>query len=110
MSLRSDFTGSFNSKIAEATQSGYTLIKVDLISSIQTEMSSAASQGKRQFTLNYGVSYQPQDLRLDGPLWSAYKTGILQAFASEDISISEVSVSLNTLDTVSTSIDLTFSF
>jgi hypothetical protein len=73
-------------------------------------MAAAAARGQKKFTVNYSVSYQPADLRLLGPLWEAYKTGVLQALAAEDLMGNEVTVSLNTADTLATSIDLKFQF
>ena len=68
MSLRTDFTGALDTKLAEARQAGYDFIKVTNLASITSGMATAAAQGKKQFTLNYSVSYQPSDLRLLGNL------------------------------------------
>jgi hypothetical protein len=99
-----------DTKLAQARQAGYDFIKVDNLASITTGLSTAAGQGKKKFTLTYAVTFQPQDLRLEGPLWEAYKTGILEGLSSEDIMGNEVAVKLNTADTLSTSVDLDFDF
>ena len=110
MSLRTDFTGAFDTKLAQARQAGYDFITVTNLANITTGMATAAGQGKRKFTLNYTVTYQPQDLRLLGPLWNAFKSGIIQGLAEEDIMVNEASVALNTSDSLTTSIDLLFDF
>ncbi len=110
MSLRTDFTGATDTALALARASGVTFVATTNLAAITTEMASNAAQGKRTFTLNYDVSFQPDDLRLLGPLWKAFQTGVIQALAVEDIMNNEVTVSLNTASTSSTSIDLTFDF
>ena len=110
MSLRTDFTGAFDTKLAEAREAGYDFIKITNIAAITTAMATVAGQGKKQFTLNYTVTYQPADLRLKGDLWRAYQTGVTEGLASEDLMLNEVTVSLNTSDSLSTSVDLIFDF
>jgi hypothetical protein len=73
-------------------------------------MTAAANSGIREFTFNAGATFQPVDLRLEGALWEAHKSGILQALAEEDIMGNEVTIELNTSDQQSTSIDINFSF
>jgi hypothetical protein len=110
MSLRTDYTGSLDTKLAEARQAGRDFVLVTNLAAITSGMASAAAQGKKAFNLNFGVSYQPQDLRLEGPLWKAYSSGILEGLASEDVMNNEVTVKLNTSDSLNTSIDLDFDF
>ena len=110
MSLRTDYTGSFDAKLAQAREAGRDFIIVTNLAAITTEMAAASAQGKRVFTLNYSVSYQPSDLRLLGPLWEAFKSGLYEGLHSEDVMGNEVTPVLNTSDTLSTSIDLKFDF
>lgn len=110
MSLRTDFTGSLDSKLAEARAAGRTAIVTTNLAAITSAMSTSAAAGKKKFTVSYAVSYQPADLRLKGPLWEAYKSGVLEGLASEDIMGNEVTVELNTSDQLNTSVDLKFSF
>ena len=110
MSLRTDFTGAIDTKLAEARQAGYDFVKVTNIASITSDMATAAGQGKKQFTLNYTATYQPSDLRLQGDLWRAYQSGIREALGNEDLMLNEVAISLNTSDSLTTSIDLAFDF
>lgn len=110
MSLRTSYTGSLNTKLAEARTQGLTFISTTNLAQITSDMATQASHGNKKFTLNYGVSYQATDLRLLGPLWEAFKTGIEQGLAAEDIMGNEVTVVLNTSDQLNTSIDLRFQF
>lgn len=110
MSLRTSYTGTLDAKLAQAKQAGYDFVTVTNLGAITSDMAVAANQGKKIFTLNYSVSFQPDDLRLLGPLWQAFRTGIISGLASEDLMINEVVVSLNTSDSLSTSVDLNFNF
>lgn len=110
MSLRTNYTGALDSKLAEARAAGVTAVATTNLAAITSAMSAAAARGQKKFTVNFSVSYQPADLRLLGPLWEAYKTGVLQALAAEDLMGNEVTVSLNTSDQLATSIDLKFQF
>lgn len=110
MSLRTDYTGALDSKLAEARASGRTAIVTTNLTAIGTAMTAAANKGQKSFTYNFSVSYQPADLRLLGPLWEAYKTGIIQGMAEEDIMANEITISLNTSDQLNTSVDIKFQF
>jgi hypothetical protein len=110
MSLRTDYTGTLDAKLAAARAAGLSFVTIDNLASITTDMAAQANKGVKSFTLTYATTFQPDDLRLNGPLWEAYKSGILQGLSSEDIMGNEVIVSLNTADTVSTRVNLTFSF
>lgn len=110
MSLRTTYTGSLDSKLAQARQAGYDAIMVTNLAFITTELTNAANKGLTEFDVTYTVSYQPNDIRLKGNLYDAYRTGILQAFASQDIMNQEVSVELDTSDSVITLVVLSFSF
>jgi len=109
MTLRTTFTGALDTKLAEAKTAGYTWAVVDNLAAITTEFTTSANKGVRKFTVNLPVSYQPEDLRLLGSLWSAYQTGIAQGLAEQDIMVNEVVIKLNTADQMTTSIDLSFS-
>jgi hypothetical protein len=110
MTLRTTYTGTVNSKLAEAKQAGSDWVLVTNLATITTEMTAAANKGQRAFTLSYDVTYQPSDLRAQGPLWKAFQTGVIEALATEDVMVNEVSVSLNTSDTLTTKVDLKFDF
>lgn len=110
MSLRTNFTGALDTKLAEARAAGRTAVVTTNLAAITSAMDTAAAAGKKIFTVNYAVSYQPADLRLKGPLWHAYKSGVLEGLSSEDIMGNEVTVELNVADQLSTSIDLKFTF
>lgn len=110
MTLRTTYTGGLDSKLAQARQAGYDAVMTTNLAFITTGLTNAANSGLTSFSITFTVSYQPNDIRLKGNLYDAYKTGILQAFASQDIMNQEVVVSLDTSDTVITLAVLTFSF
>lgn len=110
MSFRTTYTGALDTKLAEARAAGNTFITTTNAAAITTGLTDAANKGQKKFTLNYSVSYQPSDLRLLGPLWEAFKTGVEQGLAAQDIMGNEVVVALNTADNLATSVDLKFAF
>ena len=73
-------------------------------------MAAAAAKGLQVFTHTWTISFQPQDIKLAGNLWEAYKSGIEEGLASQDIVGNEVTVALNLTDTVNVQVDLNFSF
>jgi hypothetical protein len=110
MSLRTTYTGAYDTKVAQARQAGYDAILVTNLVTLTTAMTNAANKGLSTFTYDYVASYQSTDLRLQGNLWEAYKTGTLQALASENIMFNEVSVSLDLSDSIDTLVVLSFVF
>jgi hypothetical protein len=110
MSFRLTYTGTLDVKLAQARQAGSDFITVTNVSAITAGLTAAASSGKKSFTLTFSVSYQPADLRLQGALWDAFKTGCEQGLAAQDIMGNEVTVALNTTDLSNTSVDLKFAF
>lgn len=110
MSLRTDFTSAVDTKLAEARTSGNTFVKVTNLANISAEITAAAAKGLKEFTVNLVVTYQPQDLRLNGCLLAAFVSGMEEGLYSEDIMSNEVSIVLNVDDTIETSFDLNFTF
>lgn len=115
MSLRTDYTGALDSKLAEARAAGRNVVidasnEPNPVAGFSTALVAAANQGKKEFTYTVSVGYQPQDLRLEGPLWFAFRSGVLQGLLEQDIMLNEADVKLNTSDQLSTSIDINFTF
>lgn len=110
MSLRTTYTGAYDTKVAQARLAGYDAILTTNLVALTTAMTNAANQGLSTFAYNYVASYQPTDLRLKGNLWEAYRTGILQALASENIMFNEVAVTIDLSDSIITTIVLSFIF
>ena len=110
MSFRTTYTGALDTKLAQARAAGRSFVVTDNVLTIPTALSAAADRGQKKFTISYSVSYQPADLRLLGPLWEAFKTGVLQGLAEQDMMGNEVVVKLNTGDTLATSVDMVFTF
>lgn len=109
MTLRSDYGGALDTALLTARDAGTALI-VTSNASISTQMQAAAAQGKKEFTITLSVSFQPEDLRLEGSLWEAFKTGVEFQLAQEELYSNEVSVELNTSDTMNLQLDLSFNF
>ncbi len=109
MTLKSTFAGGLSSALSTAHAAGLAWV-VSNTAAISALMVTASASGKKTFTVTLPTSFQPADLRLLGPLWFAYQTGVQQGLAVEEIYNSEVTVNLNTADQVTTSIDLVFTF
>lgn len=77
---------------------------------IQTELTNAANQGKKSFTINVAISYLPTSIQLNGPLWNAFRTGMKEALALEEIMDNEYTITLNTSITNQPSADIAFTF
>jgi hypothetical protein len=109
MTLRSDYGGALDTALLTAKAAGVTLITTNL-ATISTEMQNAAAQGKKTFTVTLVVSFQPDDLKLEGNLWSAYSSGVESQLIAEEVYSNEVSVTLNVSDTNQLQLDLNFTF
>jgi hypothetical protein len=110
MSLRTDYTGALDTALAAARTAGNTSVTVTSLVAIMTAMAAAAASGTKTFTVTIPTIFQPVDLRSEGPLWLAYKSGILQGLASEDLMEGDVEVAIDLSDTISTSVSLNFTF
>ena len=110
MSLRTDYTGGLDTKLSEARSAGRTSILTDNLATIQSEMATAATKGQKTFTITLSIGFQPQDIRTGGNLWYAYQSGAQEALYSEDLMNNDVTITLNTDDTVTTAMDLNFTF
>ena len=109
MTLRTDYGGALDTALASAKTAGIAFVTSNL-SSISTSMQNAAVQGKKSFTITLPVTFQPDDLKLYGPLWYAYSSGVEYQLGVEEIYNNEVSVELNESDTNALQLDLSFSF
>lgn len=115
MSLRTDYTGALDSKLAEARAAGRNVVidsvnDPDPVAALTTAMTAAADSGKTSFTYTASVGYQSADIRTGGNLWEAYKTGIIQGLAEQDIMVHESAVQLNLTDQQTTQVDISFTF
>jgi secreted protein with Ig-like and vWFA domain len=110
MSLRTDYSGALDVALAAARTAGYQQVTVTGNATISSALITAAGKGQKSFTVNLTLSYDPADLRLEGPKWEAYKSGMAEGLAENDIMSNEYTITLNTSDSVSTSVDIIFSF
>lgn len=109
MSLRTSYIGSFGSALVTAKTAGKTLITANS-ATITTEMTNAAAAGKSSFDVSLVATFQPDDLRLGGNLWEAFATGIEEQLAVEEIMRNEFSLELDTSDTMTLTVVISFSF
>jgi len=78
---------------------------------LQAGLAAAATAGKTNFTVTCEVSTpSPSSLRLLGRYWQAFRNGVLDSLSSENLYDWQVTLELNTSDTVVTSIDFVFDF
>jgi hypothetical protein len=115
MSLRTDYTGTLDTKLAEAITEGRKIVidennEPNPVAALSTALAAAANKGQKEFTYTASVGYQPEDLRQLGPLWMAFKTGVVQGLAEQQILETEFTVELNTSDQLATKVDITFTF
>ena len=116
MSLRSIYGGALAAKLEEARLEGRKLVidstnEPNPVPGLEAAFVAAANSGKKTFTYSTSsIGFQPADLRLQGPLFDALKTGIIQGLAEQGIGYSEMIIALNTLDQQDTKIDMTFMF
>lgn len=112
MSLKTDFldgSNGFTQQMADVFAQGKTFV-VSNSTALKTALQTAASKGQKKFTVTIETTFEPANLRLNGLHLQTYLAGIQAALADEDVYSYEVSLSLNTSLTTTTSIDFTFSF
>jgi hypothetical protein len=109
MALRDTYRTALDAKLIEARDAGATWVTVTNLTVITTAMTNAAAQGKVSFTVTLPVTYQASDLRLNGKLLDAFKTGIYAALSAQNIMRNEVVANLNLGDQLTTQMDLVFS-
>jgi len=119
MSLRDEYfegaTG-LSQKMEAAHDAGVVLV-TDVVGSqydaIVTGLQDAASKGLKEFTVTVPVTYNPAALRGnkgDNLILKSFISGIVEGLSTGLIYDFECTPTLNTTDTVDTSIDLNFSF
>ena len=110
MTLRTDYTNAFDTTMNAARQAGSDFVLVTSLVTIQTELGTASGQGKKTFTITLAPTYDPADLKLLGPKWLAFKSGMEEALYSEDLISSEVAVVENCSDVSTFQVDINFTF
>ncbi len=79
-------------------------------SAISAALIANAAKGLKTFTVTLGVAFEPSNLRLLGLHWQSFQSGVVAGLAAQQVYEYECSVELNTADSLSTSIDLKFTF
>ena len=112
MTFRQDYyensTG-LNAQLIDAFTNGQTLVTTNA-TVISSALQTAASQGNTTFTVNLVTIFKPTALRLRGLLMDAYLAGVTQQLGTNNIFGFECIPALNTLDSMTLSVDLNFTF
>jgi hypothetical protein len=77
---------------------------------LQSALASASAMGKEVFTVSIPTTHATASLRLNGKYLKAYFAGIISGLALEDIYSYEVSLTLDTSDTLTTNVIFNFTF
>lgn len=116
MSLKTDFYDGSTGLLTQcdaAFAAGQTFVTTTNLTSISNDLKSHAALGLTSFTLTYPTTYNPVALRGNkgnNLILKAYLAGVQDGLASQAIYDYEVNPALNISDTVTTSIDLNFTF
>jgi hypothetical protein len=116
MSLKTDFYDGSTGLLTQcdtAFAAGSSFVTGINLTSISNDLKSQAALGLTTFTLTYQTTYNPVAMRGNkgnNLILKAYLAGIQSGLATQNIYDYEVSPSLNISDTVTTSIDLNFTF
>jgi hypothetical protein len=112
MSLKTDFfdgsTG-FIEQMNDVFDQGVVFVTTNL-TALTADLQANAAKGNKSFKLTYSTAFEPANLRLKGLHMKSYLAGIQSGLAVQDIYSYECVASLNTDDTMITSIDLSFTF
>jgi len=115
MTLRTDYNDALDTALLAARNEAVTYYGTTIFATIQADLAAEAAKGKKSFTKTYlaGGSVTGADLRLEGPLWEAYKTGVLSVMydtTNGDLMFNDVVVNINTDDASTLNVDLVFTF
>ena len=112
MSLKTDYldgANGYTTQMATVFADGEAFVTANA-AALTTGLQAAAAQGLKSFTVNVITSQNPGNLRIAGIYLNTYLAGIEAQLAQEDIYNYEVTLSLNTSDQTTTSIDFKFTF
>jgi len=112
MSLKTDYLDGSNGltqKMQDVFDAGRDFVASSK-ATLTTELQKAAAKGQKKFTVNVVTTFEPANLRLNGLHQATFFAGIRTELAEESIFDYEVSLSLNTSDLTSTSVDFSFNF
>ena len=80
---------------------------------ISSGLQNNAAMGLTKFTITVPVSFNPSALRSAGGnnlIWKSFVAGVMSGLASQSVFNFQCTATLNTTDTVNTSVDLNFQF
>lgn len=112
MSLKTDYLNGpngYTEQMLDVFDQGVAWV-VSNTASISTELQAAAAKGLRSFTVKLPVAFEPANLRLLGNHWKSFQAGVVKGLSDQEVLSYECSVELNTEDSMTTYIDLEFTF
>ena len=118
MSLREDYsgdcTGGFHNDMATVHQAGVDFVGTEgspgaAYSALSTGLADAATKGLDSFTITVSVTFEPDNLKLNGKHQQTFFAGIEDALSAEGIYPFYVTLALNTADSLDTKVDFNFS-
>ena len=109
MSLRTDFTGGLDTAINAAIAAGIAFGTTNQ-ASISTALTNAAALGQTTVTFSANEAHNAAGMALEGNIWNAYKSGLINYFADQDIMYSEVAFTIATVDGSTNQVTVTFTF
>ena len=110
MSLKTDYldgANGYTTKMAAVFAAGEQFV-VDNRATLQSELEAQAAQGVKTFDVTVITVFETAYLRLEGNHMNTFFSGIKAGLFAEDIYEQEVSLSLDTSDTVTTSVIFSF--
>jgi hypothetical protein len=116
MSLKTDFYDGSTGLLTQCDNAfiaGSAFITVTNLTSLSSDLKAQAALGVTTFTLTYPTNYNPAALRGNkgnNLILKAFLAGVQDGLAAQNIYDYEVIPALNVTDTVTTSINLNFTF
>ena len=112
MSLKTDYLDGINGltqKMIDVFTAGQSYITTNS-ATLTTSLQTAAAQGKTKFTVTLPVTFEPNNLKLKGQHFQAFRSGCLNQLGTENIFQYEVDVVLNESDSSNLQMNLNFNF
>ena len=109
MSLRTTYTGALDTAINAAIAAGSAWGTTNN-AAINTALTTASGLGQSTVTYSANATHNPAGMILQGTIWNAFKSGLYQYLASEDIMTSELSFSIAAVDATTNAVTITFTF
>jgi hypothetical protein len=109
MSLRTAYTGGFDTLISTAVAAGEAFFTANK-TAIQTALTTAAGLGKTVISYSAAVTYNPAGMILAGTVYNAFTDGVERSFIAEQIMSSQVQYSIAATDAITNTLTITITF